>query len=87
MTPSGSWRSGPIWRSNCCAAGAPEMWNLLDEHINEKTVGKLVHRLIDFYHLTEKLGKAAQVMLPDGKQSKQLLGRWKLQLLNRSQAS
>jgi hypothetical protein len=40
--------------------GAPEMWNLLDEHINEKTVGKPVkpvHRLIDFYHLTEKLGK------------------------------
>lgn len=67
--------------------GAPEMWNLLDEHINEKTVGKPVHRLIDFYHLTEKLGKAAQVMLPDGMQSEQLLGRWKLQLLNRSQAS
>jgi hypothetical protein len=67
--------------------GAPEMWNLLDEHINEKTAGKPVHRLIDFYHLTEKLGKAAQVMLPDGMQSEQLLGQWKLQLLNRSQAS
>lgn len=67
--------------------GAPEMWNLLDEHINAKTVGKPVHRLIDFYHLTEKLGKAAKVIVPEGKESEQLLGRWKLQLLNRPQAS
>ena len=67
--------------------GAPEMWNLLDEHINDKTIGQSVHRLLDFYHLTEKLGEAAKLLVPDDKQREQLLGRWKLQLLNRQQAS
>jgi hypothetical protein len=67
--------------------GAPEMWNLLDEHINNQTIGQSVHRLIDFYHLAEKLGEAAKLLVTDDKQREQLLGRWKLQLLNRQQAS
>ena len=42
--------------------GAPEMAQLLDAVINESTLGKPVHKTLDFWHLTEKLGRAAVVM-------------------------
>src|SRR6516164_7297416 len=41
--------------------GAPEMWNLLDEGFTPP-FGDELHRLVDFYHLTEKLGAAAHVL-------------------------
>ena len=38
--------------------GAPEMWNLLDEGSKPK-FGDDLQRLVDLYHLTEKLAAAA----------------------------
>jgi len=67
--------------------GAPEMCNQLDEAFDAETfVGVETHRLIDFWHVIEKLSAAAHVIA--GKdQAPPLVARWKLLLLNRSKAS
>lgn len=65
--------------------GAPEMSQLLDGVINETTLGKPVHKTLDFWHLTEKLGRAAVVMRGEAKASA-LIESWKLSLLNTSDA-
>jgi hypothetical protein len=65
--------------------GAAEMWNLLDEAFDRETFeGVVVHKVIDFWHLIEKLSAAAGVLAP--RASADLLARWKLSLLNRSAA-
>jgi len=65
--------------------GAPEMWNLLDERFNEKIFGPGIYRLVDLHHLTEKLGAAAGVLDPTAGGEK--LHRWKMSLLNRTNAA
>jgi hypothetical protein len=55
--------------------GAPEMWNLLEEGFTPK-FGDELHRLVDFYHLTEKLGAAAQVLEDSAADGERLAG-WK----------
>jgi hypothetical protein len=66
--------------------GAPEMWNLLDEAFDAETFeGVEIRRLIDFWHVIEKLSAAAKVIV-DGDAASALLARWKLMLLNRSKA-
>ncbi len=66
--------------------GAPEMWSLLDEAFDAGTFeGVTIHPLIDFWHVIEKLSAAAHVIA--GKdEACALMGRWKLSLLNRSNA-
>ena len=64
--------------------GAPEMWNLLEEGFTEERFGSEIHRLVDLYHLTEKLGAAARIIESD---SGALLKRWKMMLLNKSSAA
>ena len=64
--------------------GAPEMWNLLEEGFTEERFGGGIHRLVDLYHLTEKLGAASRILASD---SQALLKRWKMMLLNRSSAA
>ncbi|MEA3290812.1 MAG: ISKra4 family transposase [Pseudomonadota bacterium] len=64
--------------------GAPEMWNLLEEGFTEDRFGSEIHRLVDLYHLTEKLGAAARIIESD---SEALLQRWKMILLNKSSAA
>ncbi len=64
--------------------GAPEMWNLLEEGFTEERFGSEIHRLVDLYHLTEKLGAAARIIESD---SDALLKRWKMMLLNKSSAA
>ena len=64
--------------------GAPEMWNLLEEGFTEERFGSEIHRLVDLYHVTEKLGAAARIIESD---SDALLKRWKMRLLNRSSAA
>lgn len=62
--------------------GAPEMMNLLDSalaaHAPAATQGV---RLVDFWHVMEKLGQAAVVIY--GALAPEVLQRWKLSLLNR----
>ena len=66
--------------------GAPEMWNLLEQGFTPK-FGNDLHRLVDLYHLTEKLGVAAGVLEHPKAAAEQRLGHWKTTLLNRSSAA
>jgi hypothetical protein len=66
--------------------GAPEMWKLLEEGFTPK-FGDGMHRLVDLYHLIEKLSAAAQAMECDSKVARERLSRWKMTLLNRSTAA
>jgi hypothetical protein len=66
--------------------GAPEMWNLLGDQFNEAALGIAVHRLIDFWHLLEKLGKAA-VVIHGASEADAVIRRWRLRLLNASSAA
>jgi hypothetical protein len=62
--------------------GAKEMWNLLDAQFTTAPfdVKKyIVMRLIDFWHVVEKLAPAAKVMLGDA-EAKPLMARWKILL-------
>jgi len=67
--------------------GAQEMWNLLGKHINEQTIGRPVARLVDFWHLEEKLAEAARVLDGNEETRKGLLRRWRMDLLNHSNAA
>lgn len=64
--------------------GATEMHRLLDDAFRDEEFG-VVARLIDFWHLIEKLADATKVLLPEDERAA-LLGRWKLALLNRRDA-
>jgi len=61
--------------------GAVEPWNLLDAQLNEETLGFAPCRLIDMFHLVEKLAEAAKA-LHDEFDAKAALRRWKVRLLN-----
>ena len=66
--------------------GAAEMWNLLEEGFTPK-FGDDLHRLVDLYHLTEKLGAAAHVLEDSAAAAGERLGGWKKALLHRSSAA
>lgn len=66
--------------------GAPEMWNLLDEGFTHEKFGDEIHRLVDLYHLIEKLGAAARV-IEGATAAGARLTKWKLALLNRGSAA
>jgi hypothetical protein len=67
--------------------GAPEMWGLLDERfLAEPFTDAPIHRLVDLWHVLEKLGAAARVL--DGpSQAPARVTRWRLALLNRQAAA
>jgi len=67
------------------ADGAPDMWHLLRDALNEPTLGTTVYELLDFWHLIEKLASAAQVVHGEANAST-VLARWKADLLNRHAA-
>src|SRR4029434_10297259 len=77
-------RRTPTLQVVLLADGAPELWTHLDQALNKKTLGVPVHRLIDLWHLLEKLGKAATVLYGDA-QASTVLQTWRLRLLNRRQ--
>ena len=60
--------------------GAPDLRALLDKVFVEKVFGK-VHRLVDFWHLAEKLGSAAR-LIHGAEKAEGVINRWKLGLLN-----
>lgn len=66
--------------------GAPEMWKLLEQGFIP-TCGDALHRLVDLYHVTEKLGAAATALEDSKAAAEQRLTRWKMALLNRSRAA
>jgi len=68
--------------------GAKEMWNLLDAEFTGApfdTHKYVVRRLIDFWHVVEKLAPAARVLVGDAL-AKPLLARWRTLLRNASSA-
>jgi len=65
--------------------GAPELWNLLEERFTTEIFGE-VHRLVDYHHLTEKLGAAAKVISPPSEVGA-TLSTWKFDLLNDEKAT
>jgi len=49
------------------ADGAPERWTRLDHAPNKKTPGVAVYRLVDFWPLLEKHGKAVHGLNGDAR--------------------
>ena len=49
------------------ADGAPARWTRLDHALNRKTLGAAVYRLVDFWRLLKKLGKAIQGLYGDAR--------------------
>jgi len=72
----------PDLRVAAVADGAEEMWALLDGSLDEEELGTEVFKVLDFWHVVEKLGAALRVI--DGNES--ALTRWKFLLLNRVDA-
>lgn len=67
--------------------GAAEMWNLLDAEFNAESFGdRPIARMIDFWHLIEKLAPAAREVFGE-QEAKTNVTRWTLALLNRSGAA
>lgn len=62
--------------------GAPEMWNLLDGEL-DADIDRM--RVLDFYHVIEKLSPAAKVLFDTD--ANKNLKRWKLRLINTDQAA
>lgn len=60
--------------------GASELVDLLDAAFNRLSVGLTPHRLVDFWHVVEKLGAAANLI--HGAGSGAVVQRWKALLLN-----
>lgn len=61
--------------------GAPELHALLDSALATELPNVEVHRLVDFWHLVEKLAQSA-VLIHGAAQGRHVLARWKLSLLN-----
>lgn len=66
--------------------GAPELWNLLSSEVNEEDLGVEIHKLVDLWHLMEKLGKAA-VVIHGSEESRSVLRRWYVRLINSEKAA
>lgn len=65
--------------------GAKELWNRLGAEFTEATLGRPVYRLVDLWHLLEKLGTATRLMYGD-KEGASMLAKWRLKLLNEDNA-
>lgn len=65
--------------------GAGDVVGLLDAQFTDVSVGTAVTRLVDFWHVMEKLGKATTLLFGSQEGSKRL-GQWKLRLLNNPHA-
>lgn len=61
--------------------GAQEMWSLLDAHLDVPEIARRLRRLVDLWHLLEKLGHAARARYPES-EAKAAVERWRVRLLN-----
>jgi hypothetical protein len=66
--------------------GAAELWNLLAEPLGKEALRTEVHRLVDLWHLLEKLGRAAAV-IHGGGSADEVVKAWRMRLLNSSHAA
>jgi hypothetical protein len=69
------------------ADGAPEMWTLFDAHFDERQLGVCPTRLIDFWHVSEYLGKAANALEAAEASWPGTFRRWKGALLDEPEAA
>jgi hypothetical protein len=76
----------PDLQVSTIADGGADIWDLLDTTVNEEEMKTEVPRLIDLWHNIEKLGKAARVIYGEPR-SDAVVARWKMQLLNDSEAA
>lgn len=65
--------------------GAVELHALLDNALAATLPGVSIHRLVDYWHLVEKLGQAAALIHGEA-EGRVVLARWKLSLLNSAHA-
>ena len=70
----------PDLRVTFLCDGAHDLWALLEQHLSEDTLKTRVHRVVDLWHLLEKLGRALRVRYGE-KESSQHLHRWRMRLL------
>jgi hypothetical protein len=75
-----SWKSAPTLKVVLLCDGAKELVELLNRAFDYSGLGIEVWRLVDFWHVAEKLGAAASVIF--GAAASTALGRWKGLLLN-----
>lgn len=66
--------------------GAHELWNLLEADLRGDKLGRTVHQVVDFWHVLEKLGKAAKVLCPTESEASSLMARWAIRLKNSKHA-
>lgn len=79
-------RRRPDLRVVTLGDGAPDVQALLEKHIDPETFGPNVCRLVDMWHLVEKLGAAGKVIAPDSDERKRLLGNWRPRLCTHQDA-
>lgn len=74
-------KENPALRVLVICDGAAELWNELST-VNEEFLKQAIDRLVDLWHLLEKLGKALRQRY-DEQRARAELHRWKLHLLNK----
>jgi len=77
-------RRRPRLRVAVLSDGATELEDALDAHFHFENLGVEVHRLLDFWHVIEKLGGAARLIHGDG--AGPVIERWKILLKNSANA-
>jgi hypothetical protein len=75
----------PGLRVVALADGGTDVQGLLDRHVDDESFGPVL-RLLDFWHVVEKLGAAASVMRTDEPATAALLGDWRRRLCTRTSA-
>ena len=75
----------PTLKLMLLADGAHDMWSLLETHVPIDVFGQR-HRLVDFYHVIEKLYPAA-VAIFGTEEAKEVIRRWKAHLKRRKDAA
>ncbi len=66
--------------------GGADVQGLLERHVDEETFGCRIHRLIDFWHVIEKLAAAAAVIASSVAHKDELVAEWRRRLCVRSSA-
>lgn len=67
--------------------GADDVQTLLAKHVDEASFRRMITRLIDFWHVIEKLGEALVLMENDAASRKTRLAEWRLRLCTRRDAN